>query len=139
MMKRIISALAMIAFAAAPAFAAQSLKSIRAQQSESDTLDDEVSYTNSVCGGAISSEINWSTAADWPEGESLAAACDGALSALEAICRADGGKGRASKITRFVCTGDGAGPSLSGGVLEYGASPGDNGFTDTKDYLDSAL
>ncbi len=138
-MKRVFWICAAIAFAGASPLAAQSLKSIRAQQSENENLASEMSYTNSVCGGSIKSEINWARAADWPDGASLASACDGALSALEAICRADGGKKRAASIKKFVCSGDGAGPSLSGGTLTYGASPGGNGFAETKAFLDGAL
>jgi len=135
--RRIILVCALVGLAGAPAFAMQSLKSIRAQQAESEALESEIAYTNSICGGDITSHIDWSSASSWPEDESLASACDGALSALEAICRA--GADRASSISRFVCSGDGSGASLSGGTLEYGASPGENGFADTKEYLDGTL
>ncbi|MEL6213315.1 MAG: hypothetical protein AAFQ96_06980 [Pseudomonadota bacterium] len=118
---------------------AQSLKSIRAQQAEESALNSEVAYTNSVCGTSISASIDWSSAGSWPADESLAAACDGALGAVEAVCRASGGKARAARLTRFVCKGDGSGADLSGGELRYGASPGGNGFSETKTLLDSAL
>lgn len=126
--------------ASSPAtLAAQSLKSIRAQEAEEQTLDSEIEFTNSVCGTSISATINWRSASDWPEEDSLADACDDALGALEAICRAPGGQSKASSISSFLCEGDGSGPSLSGGTLSYGASPGESGFADTKDYLEGAL
>jgi hypothetical protein len=122
---------AAMASVAAPA-AAQSLKESRAQQSEERTLEREAAFTQSVCGSNIDVMIDWRTAADWPEGASIAASCDGALAALEAACR----KGNAPRVTRFVCAGDGSGASLRGGTLRYGASPGDNGFAETRPVLE---
>ena len=122
-----------------PTVMAQSLKDIRAQQAEQKALENEVAFTNSICGGSISATINWSTVADWEDGESLAGACDDALGALEAICRGPGGKARGGKVSRFVCEGDGSGPSFSGSTLTFGAGPGVDGFAETKDYLDDAL
>lgn len=119
--------------------AAQSLREIRARESEEAALDREASYTQSVCGTSFSASIDWRSAADWPDGVSIAASCDGALGALEAVCRTGDGKRKAQRISRFVCAGDGAGADLNGGTLRYGASPGDNGYADTKDVLDSEL
>ncbi|MEL7487610.1 MAG: hypothetical protein AAGJ87_10395, partial [Pseudomonadota bacterium] len=119
--------------------AAQSLRSIRAQQTEQQTLSSEVAYTNSVCDSAISARIDWSTVAQWPEGVSLARACDGALSAVEAICRTQSGKTRVARIRSFTCRGDGGGPSLKGGDLSYGASADGGAFAETKAYLDGKL
>ena len=119
------------------AASAQSLKEIRSREAEESNLDREVAYTESVCGHSISASIDWRSAADWPEDVSLAASCDGALGALEAVCRDDNSKAR--RVTRFVCAGDGSGASLSGGALRYGASPDDNGFSSTKALLDSEL
>lgn len=121
------------------AAAAQSLKEIRAHEAEEKALNREVAYTRSVCGNSFSASIDWRSAADWPESVSLTGACDGALGALEAICRDGKGKIRAKRVTKFVCAGDGSGASLRGGTLRYGASPGDNGFADTKAVLDSQL
>ncbi len=118
---------------------AHSLKEIRGQESENAALDREAAYTQSVCGNSISASIDWRSAADWPEGVSIAASCDGALGALEAMCRNGAGRAKAQRVTRFVCAGDGSGASLSGGTLRYGASPGDNGYSDTKALLESAL
>jgi hypothetical protein len=118
---------------------AQSLKEMRSQNAEDGALDREAAYTESVCGTSISASIDWRSAADWPAGVSIVASCDGALGALEAICRTKDGKSRAKRISRFVCAGDGSGASLSGGTLRYGASPYDNGFTETKKLLDSDL
>ena len=128
-----VSALA--ASAAAPFALAQSLKSMRAQEAEEQLLQSEVDYTNSVCSADIAASINWSTASDWPDGVSLAETCGGALSALEAICRSADGQAMAQDIDEFVCEGDGAGPSLSGGVLTYGASPSGGAYSETSDYL----
>ncbi len=116
---------------------AQSLKEIRAREAEEQNLDREVAYTESICGTSISALIDWRSAANWPENVSLTSSCDGALGALEAVCRNDRNKAR--RVTRFVCGGDGSGPSLRGGTLRYGASPGDNGFSSTKALLDSEL
>jgi hypothetical protein len=110
---------------------AQSLKESRAQQSEERALEREAAFTQSVCGSSIDVSIDWRSAADWPDGASITASCDGALSALEAACR----KGKAPRVTRFVCAGDGSGASLRGGTLRYGASPGDNGFAETQAVL----
>ncbi|MBB5517930.1 hypothetical protein [Amphiplicatus metriothermophilus] len=121
--------------AAAPAGALQSLKSLRAQEAEERALAAEVGYTNSVCGASIEAVIDWRSADGWPEDESLADACDGALGALEAVCRAGGD--RARSISTFVCAGDGAGPSLRGSVLRYGATPGGDGFGETRRFLES--
>lgn len=118
---------------------AQSLKEIRARETNEQALEREVAYTRSVCGHSITATIDWRSSADWPEGVSLAASCDGALGALEAICRDRTGKAKAKRVTRFVCAGDGGGASLRGGVLRYGASPGENGFSETKALLDGAL
>lgn len=87
----------------------------------------------------MKSRIDWNSAATWPENASIADACGGALSALEAVCRSGKGKARASSLSSFVCAGDGSGPSLSGGTFRYGASPGVNGFAETKSYLVGAL
>ncbi|GAB4519738.1 MAG: hypothetical protein Kow00133_05640 [Amphiplicatus sp.] len=128
---------ALCTLAAAPAGALQTLKSLRAQEAEERALAAEIGYTNSVCGASIGAEIDWRSADDWPEDESLADACDGALGALEAVCRAGDGRDRAQSISTFVCAGDGAGPSLRGGVLRYGATPGGDGFGETRRFLES--
>ena len=113
---------------------AQSLRDLRAQDSEQRALEREAAFTQSVCGINFDISIDWRSAADWPRNVSIAASCDGALGALEAICR----KGRTPRVTRFVCAGDGAGASMRGGTLRYGASPGDSGFSDTKAVLEDA-
>ena len=110
----------------------QSLREIRAQEAEEQALEREASFTRSVCDMDFDVVIDWRSAADWPDGSSIADSCDGALGALEAACR----RGNAPRISRFVCAGDGSGASLRGGTLRYGASPGDNGFADTRAVLD---
>ncbi|MHA7872729.1 MAG: hypothetical protein ACX939_10295 [Hyphococcus sp.] len=119
--------------------AAQSLKEIRARESEEARLAREARYTQSVCDHSFSARIDWSSAADWPQGSSLAASCDGALGAVEAFCRTEAGKRRIKRVTSFICAGDGAGPRLQSGALRYGAAPGDNGFAETQALLESAL
>ena len=123
---------------AAPMAAAQSLKSLRAQEAEDAALAQEAAFTAQVCGSRLDAQIDWRASANWPDGQSLAAACDRALGALEAVCRS-GTKSRARSISSFVCAGDGAGPSLSGATLRYGAAPGADGFAETRAYLEGAL
>ena len=125
-------AAALLAMGVSPTAVAQSLKSLRFQEAQESALNAEADYTSRVCGGDIDVEIDWASARNWPEGESLADACSGALSALEAACRA----GDAPDIEVFICTGDGSGPRLSRGELVYGASPGGDGFAETRDLLD---
>lgn len=128
--------LVMSLFAGAAADA-QTLKVLRAQDAEEEALDREAAFTSSVCGTNIDAQIDWRSVIDWPEGYSLAKACDSALGAVEAVCRSDASRGK--RLSHFVCAGDGAGPSLSGSTLRYGASPGGNGFAETQDYLEDAL
>ena len=116
---------------------AQSLKEMRARDAEERALQREADFTARVCGGSISASIDWASAADWPDGVSLVSACDGALAALEALCRE--GRGRGGAVSSFVCAGDGAGADLSGGELTYGASPGESSFDDAKAVLDDEL
>lgn len=129
-------AAAIFVFAGAAADA-QSLKALRAEAAEEQALDREAAFTASVCGSRLDAQIDWRSAADWPDGVSLAAACDGALGAVEAVCRTDAS--RVKNISRFVCAGDGAGPSLSGSTLRYGASPNGNGFSEMRSYLEDKL
>lgn len=133
---RIVFLLAWLSIMTAGA-SAQSLRSLRQQEADNIALAREAAYTSSVCGAPISARIDWSSASSWPEGESLAAACDGALGAIETICRND--RARGGKIRSFVCAGDGAGPSLSGGTFRYGAAPGEDGYSSSLDYLQSSL
>ncbi len=139
-----LGAAAILSWASASAYepkkeAEQSLKTIRAQNAAEVALQSQIGYTNSVCGGSIKASINWSRVKGWPEDDDLAAACDNALGALEAICRAPDGKTRAASVKQFVCGGDSAGPSFSGGVLYFGATPGVRDFSGVKAYLDGAL
>jgi len=106
---------------------AQSLRDLRAHDADDRALSREAAYTSKVCGRPIDASIDWRSAVDWPADESLADACDGALSAIETICRA----GKTEIVSSFVCAGDGSGPSLSGSTLRYGASPGRNGYAST--------
>ncbi len=132
-------ALAAAVALSAPAFAQRSLKAMRAAESEERDLASEAAFTNSVCGSDMDARIDWESASDWPESESLVDACDGALGAIEAACRSGAGKQRLQSLSSFVCAGDGEGPSLSGRTFRYGASPGQSGFEETADYLDGAL
>lgn len=104
-----------------------SLRDLRAQEAEQRTLDREAAYTSEVCGRPIAASIDWASVKNWPEGASVVEACDGALGAVETVCRA----GRKTVVDRFVCAGDGSGPSLSGKTLRYGAAPGGNGYAAT--------
>ena len=120
-----------VACGAATPGVAQSLKSSRAQAEEERALATEAGYTSDVCGVEISTQIDWSSADDWPEGVSLAEACGGALSAIEASCRA----GAATPVRTFVCAGDGGGASLSGDTLRFGASPNGDAYGETAGVL----
>ncbi len=125
--------LALFAIGAAVGSASgQSLRDLRAQDADDAALAREASYTSEVCGRPIPARIDWASSKNWPADESLADACDGALGAVEAVCRA----GKKSLVKSFVCAGDGSGPDLSGATLRYGASPGENGFAETKALLD---
>ena len=126
MIKRLLFAALSLALLGAPA-SGQSLRDLRAQDAEDAALAREAAYTSKICGRTISSRIDWQSARAWPAGESLADACDGALGAIETICRA----GRKDVVRDFVCAGDGAGAQLSGKTLRYGASPGSNGYAAT--------
>ncbi|MCB2097104.1 MAG: hypothetical protein AB7F91_04430 [Parvularculaceae bacterium] len=124
MRKAVFIALSVLLPAAA---GGQSLRDLRAQDAEERALAREAAYTSEVCGRSIEAEIDWSSVRDWPADESLVDACNGALGAVETICRA----GRRNVVHDFECAGDGSGPSLSGGTLRYGASPGGNGYAAT--------
>lgn len=127
------------AFSLVPAdnASAQSLKEIRARDAEERALQREADFTARVCRSPISASIDWRSASDWPEGVSIARACDGALSALEAMCRQ--GRGSEGEVSSFVCAGDGSGADLSGGEFTYGASPGESSFADAKAVLEDEL
>lgn len=131
-MSRLKAVIAALVASVASPVSGQSLRDIRAQDAENAALAREAAYTSEVCGRSISARIDWSSARNWPDGQSLAAACDGALGAVEATCRA----GRKTLVSSFVCAGDGSGPDLSGSTLRYGAEPGGSAFADTKAYLD---
>lgn len=122
-----------------PTASAQSLKERRAQAAEEAALQNEADYTANVCGTSIRATILWSTASTWPEGQSIAKACDGALGAIEAMCRTGREADVQSKIKSFQCLGDGSGPSLRGGTMTYGAAPGTNGYQQTRKYLERQL
>lgn len=126
-MIRKLALLSALAALAASQAGAQSLRDLRAQGKEEAALAREAAYTSEVCDRPVSARIDWASAARWPANESLADACDGALGAVETICRA----GRRDAVHEFVCAGDGSGPSLSGKTLRYGASRGVNGYAAT--------
>jgi len=109
-----------------------SLRDLREEDEIARRLASEVAYTSSVCGAPISSAVEWRSLGNWPAFADLVSACDGALGAVEASCRA----GRTRLVRRFVCAGDASGPSLSGGVLRFGASPVGDAFAETKALLD---
>ncbi|MEO0398330.1 MAG: hypothetical protein AAF224_02780 [Pseudomonadota bacterium] len=125
-------AITFLASTVATAAVAQSLKSLRAQEREEAALADEGSYTSDVCGQSIATSIDWDSMEGWPEDESVADACGGALSALESLCRS----GSAPAVESFVCLGDGSGPDYADSELRYGASPdGGDAYAATKSYL----
>ncbi len=116
------------------------LEEQRIRQAEEQALRGEAAYTSGQCGASISARIDWRRSGNWPNaGRGLARACDGALSAVEALCNSGQADKVRSKIRSFQCSGDGSGPSLSGTTLRFGASPGSNGFGQTRRYLEGAL
>ncbi|MCI5048627.1 MAG: hypothetical protein MRY59_14085 [Aquisalinus sp.] len=116
------------------------LEEQRIRQAEERELRGEAAYTSGQCGISLSARIDWGRSGSWPNaGRGIARACDGALSAVEAICNSGGADKVRSKIRSFQCSGDGSGPSLSGNTLRFGASPGSNGFGRTRAYLEGAL
>ncbi len=104
--------------AASPGFAAQSLREMRAQESDEAALQREAAFTEQLCGLSFDVLIDWRSFSGWPQGADIAGACGRGLSDIETRCR----KGEAPRITRFVCTGDGSGAGYSGGTMTYGAS-----------------
>ncbi len=134
----------LVASGPAPAIAVladdRPLSEQRVRQAEERQLQQEVAFTSNQCGTAIRASINWGASSSWPNaGKGIAKACDGALSAVEAICRSGDANKVKSKIRSFQCSGNGSGPSLSGSTLRYGARPGSNGFSQTRSYLERAL
>ncbi|MFN3958324.1 MAG: hypothetical protein ACK4NP_00265 [Parvularculaceae bacterium] len=128
MARRLVPAfLAFAALLSAAGASAQSLKDLRARERDNRELARQAAFTSEVCGRTIVASIDWSTAEDWPARESIAEVCDGALGAVETICR----RGRTNVVHRFICAGDGSGAELSGKTLRYGASPGGNGYAQT--------
>ncbi len=121
-----------------PVLVQESLRDMRAQQQEEMDLQREAAYTANVCDIRLSATINWGRSRNWPENRSLAAACDDALSALEAVCRGGLKKQVQEQISSFQCYGDGSGPNLTGGTLRYGAGAS-GGYTRTRDYLEQKL
>ena len=134
MLKALISVVALAAAIAPLSARAQSLQDLRSRDAEENALSREAAYTAEVCGAPIAASIDWASAASWATGGSLAEACDGALGAVETMCR----QGRKELVKSFVCAGDGSGASLSGKTLRYGARPGVNGFDLTLAVLESA-
>ncbi len=121
-----------------PVMVQESLRDMRAQQQEEMDLQREAAYTSNVCDIRLSATINWGRSRNWPQHRSLAAACDDALSALEAVCRGELKKQVQEQISSFQCYGDGSGPNLTGGTLRYGAGAS-GGYTRTRDYLEQKL
>ncbi len=67
---------------------AQSLKQRKEQQIQSAVLQQEVDYTNQVCGSDISAEVDWDSFEAYAVSEMGGAtgSCDAVLSALESLC-----------------------------------------------------
>lgn len=97
---------------------AQSLREMRAQETQEAALQREAAYTEQLCGVSFDVVIDWRSFSGWPDGADVARACDRGLSEIEKSCR----KGETPRITRFVCTGDGSGAHHGGGTFSYGAS-----------------
>lgn len=132
--------IAALLLACAPQFAAAqpplSLKETRVQAAEAESLGKEVAYTNSVCGLSMSAAVDWQSADAWPDVADLVAQCDLALGAVETACRAGGPPPQIASLTRFVCAGDGSGPSIRARTFRFGAARGGDSFERTRVFLD---
>ena len=114
---------------------AQSLKEARAKEASNAALEREAIYTRQVCGSSLLASIDWASTSRWPSDADLVAKCDGALGAIETVCRKKNTRAAAQSISRFVCAGDGKGAELNGATLRYGAAPDANGFYETHSVL----
>lgn len=128
--------LSVVAQLNADAQPALSLKEARAQDAQSQSLAEQVAYTNSVCGLSMSAEVDWGSAAAWPEGSGLITQCDLALGAIESSCRAGAPKADITSLSRFICAGDGSGPSIRGRTFRFGAARGADSFERTRAFID---
>ena len=139
-LRRIAACIGAIAAAACAPIEARaqpplSLKETRALEADEQSLSQQVAYTNGVCGLSMSAAIDWPSAAAWPEASELIGQCDRALGALETTCRAGAPKAEIAGLARFVCAGDGSGPSIRNRTFRFGASRGGDGFERTRAFL----
>lgn len=116
---------------------AQSLKAARAKDAEFSRLSQEASYTNKMCDASFSARIDWAASRNWPPAISLAEACNGALGAIEAMCRSKEGKAQAGRIAVFTCAGDGRGPVFAGGEMRFGANPRGDSYASMTRFLEA--
>jgi hypothetical protein len=88
---------------------AGSLREKRLQQGENEALADEARFTSEVCGTRISASIDWDsyTLRDGRLSGRYARDCDRALSAIERICRQEGGKRKVRRQIKSVRCGAG--------------------------------
>lgn len=135
-LKKALSAVALIVVAAVPAHQpqAQSLKDKLAQQEAEKRLNtDHVASTNSVCGTGITARFDWPSF-NMKEAEkfSIPGYCGASLDAIRDICGTDLGKQAvAGKIKTYVCRqGDDRKLELKpDGTLEYSIN-----FKSSNDY-----
>jgi len=85
---------------------AQTLREKRLQQEQDAALDEEAKFTSDICKTRISASIDWASfkARDGRLRGAYARDCDKALSAIERICREDGGRRKVKRgISRVKC------------------------------------
>lgn len=126
----------------APALAAESTYRERMMmQDQSRKLSEEAEFTSEICGTRISASLRWDSflARDGRVSTNVYRECDGALSAIERICR-DESKVEAlrKQLQRVECGGGRkTRVRLEDGSLRYAISRGDGGHQDVFEYLNS--
>jgi hypothetical protein len=102
---------------------AQTLKQRKEIKLRQSSLQNEVNYTNKVCGTDIDADVYWSSYEQFMDSESAADlhSCDAVLSALESLC-ADKASQEVikKKVDQVICTkGDSREVELKEGTLMF--------------------
>ena len=87
---------------------AETLREKRLMQEQNAALAEEAKFTSEICNTRITASIDWASfhARDGRLRGSYARDCDKALSAIERICREDGGRRKVKRgISRVKCGG----------------------------------
>lgn len=96
-----------------------SLRDIRHQRDQDRRFNNEVEFTNQICGTNISASIRWDSFNSRGTGAYVVGSCDVALSAIESICRENPARVR-GKIAHVECgTAKKRNALLQNGTLQY--------------------